>query len=184
MSDKDVAVVVNVAFDGMATTPAEAAAWVEQFLLERGESRGPATPSNTLAAEWSPPRAAEAAPRVPRGEGVGIDAQLKRLTDFAPTWARFVRRAHEGLTELGYVATLPAPRKSDRLPSYIAYIDPATGKNLGNINSAAFYVMRRELRDELAGQPHVKVDSRYAHISLTGDAAVDLLLELARAQKA
>ena len=112
----------------------------------------------------------------------GLDKQLGRLLDHNPIFAKRVRVVHDQLIALGYVPTLPKSKK-DPLPSYISYIDPVTGVNFGNLNSEKFYVMRGELKAELEGMPHFGSDSRYAHVHLVNEDAVQALLEIAKREK-
>jgi hypothetical protein len=159
---------VTVTIDAHQMTPAEAADWLAAFDTLRAAATAASRQATTDDGQADDP----------------LERQLRRLTDFSPSFASRVRWVHGQLVLLGYVATLPDPRKSARLPSYISYVDPATGANLGNLNSQKFYVMRRPLRDVLKGQPHVEVDSRYANIALVDDDAASFLVELAKQQKA
>jgi hypothetical protein len=112
----------------------------------------------------------------------GLDRQLGRLMDHNPAFAARVRKLHDGLVRIGYSPTLPKSSK-DVLPSYISYIDPATGVNFGNLNSEKIYIQRRDLRDELKDQPHFGSDNRYANCHLTSDEAVQAVLEVAAREK-
>lgn len=159
---------VTVTVDAQKMTPSEAADWLTAF--EALHATAAAAPRQAATHDGQADDA--------------IERQLRRLTDFSPSFASRVRWVHEQLVAVGYVATLPDPRKSARLPSYISYVDPATGANLGNLNSQKFYVMRRPLRDVLKGRPHVAVDSRYANIALVDDGAATFVIELATQQKA
>lgn len=114
---------------------------------------------------------------------VGIDSQLARLMDHNPAFAVRVRTLHNNLEGLGYVPTLPNSKK-DPLPSYISYLDTITGRNLGNLNSERFTVMRGALRDRLNDQPHFSADDRYAHCQLTSDEAVRAVTMVAKDEKA
>ncbi len=84
--------------------------------------------------------------------------------------------------KLGYLPTLPKSKK-DPLPSYISFIDPATGVNFGNINSEKFYVVRGDLLAELGAIKHFGADSRYAHVHLVSDDAVEALLKIAKRER-
>lgn len=161
-------ITVTVTVDAGRLTPAQAADWLAAFEALRATGDAVAQRATTGGD--------------PADDAV--ERQLRRLTDFSPSFASRVRRVHDHLVEIGYVATLPSPRKSVRLPSYVSYVDPATGVNLGNLNSQKFYVMRRALRDALRGKPNVAVDSRYANIALVDDAAAALVVDLAKQQKA
>jgi hypothetical protein len=154
--------------DPARTSPEEAVAWLSRYELLASAALSLRLP-NVDGREQSDD---------------AVSVQLKRLTDFSPVFAARVRRVHEGLVELGYVPTLPRPRAGGPLPSYISYVDPVTGSNLGNLNSQKFYVMRRELRDELNGKPYVGADTRYANVSLVDDGAAAFVLRIARQQKA
>ena len=112
----------------------------------------------------------------------GLDKQLGRLLDHNPVFAKRVRAVHDQLIALDYVPTLPKSKKNP-LPSYISYIDPVTGINLGNLNSEKFYVMRGELKTELKALPHFGSDSRYANVHLVSDEAVQALLKIAEREK-
>jgi len=166
-------VAVTVAFDGAKTSPEEAAEWVAKFAGQAGAA-GIAPAGTTATTGVTSPH---------HGEVDGVQGQLDRLTAYSPAFASRVRRVHEGLVELGYVATLPAPRKAERLPSYISCVDPVTSKNFANLNSVKAYIQRRELRDQLEGQPHVGVDSRYAHVALVSDEATAFLIDVAKKLK-
>lgn len=153
-------VVINI--DASKMTPEAARLWVETFKTNTG-SMAPVKPV--------------AAP------GTLIDQQLKRLIDFTgPVVGERVRAVHERLQELGYTPTLPKSTNKT-LPSYISYIDSKSGENFGNLNSTKFYVMRKALRDELAGMEHFGADQRYANIKLVSDDAVDALIKVAESVK-
>lgn len=137
-----------------------------------------ATVMAKLTAPVSPTTAVGSAAHI-----IGIDKQLGRLTDHKPVFAPRVKRLHAELVKLGYTPTLPNSKK-DPLPSYISYIDPVSGENLGNLNSEKFYVMRTALRDKLAKLDHFGSDSRYANCHVVSDAAVDAMLKVAAEQKA
>lgn len=109
---------------------------------------------------------------------VGIDKQLARLNDNEPTFAPRVKRLHQELMTLGYTPKLP---KSDKgtPPPYISYIDPATGENIGNLNSRTFHVMRTSLRDSLKATGF-SANSRYAYRTLNDEAAVDAVVAVAK----
>ncbi|MDQ1684997.1 MAG: hypothetical protein QOC82_1734 [Frankiaceae bacterium] len=156
-------------FDGETTTPELAAAWLAKFRQLTVATASANAPAAPMAAGTN-------------GED-RVVAQLRRLTNATPAFRDRVERLHATLAEIGFTPTLPEPRKSNRVPSYLSYVDPVDGRNVGNINSTTFYLMRRELRDELAGQPHVAVDSRYAHVTLASDDAVDFVIDLARRLK-
>jgi hypothetical protein len=158
---------LTLTVDPAVTSPEDAADWLRRFDARRA---------------GAVPARVDTAPGV---EPVGgpldtVGAQLHRLTAFSPGYADRVRRIHEGLAELGYVATVPRPRRAEQPPSYLSYLDPASGRNLGNLNSEKFYVMRRDLRDELAEHPLVGADTRYAHVALVSDEAVEHVLSIAR----
>jgi hypothetical protein len=159
-------ITVTVAIDAQQMTPEQAADWLAVFETLHATNAG--SMQNTADDD----------------DADAVEHQLRRLTDYSPSFASRVRWVHGQLLRIGYVATLPAPRKSSRLPSYVSYVDPATGVNLGNLNSQTFVVVRRALRDVLKDQPYVEVDSRYAKISLVDDDAASFLIELAKQQKA
>jgi hypothetical protein len=122
------------------------------------------------------------APIVMSAPVFGLDKQLGRLLDHNPAFATRVRTLHDQLILLGYAPHLPKSKK-DPLPSYISYIDPVDGANFGNLNSEKFYVMRGELKTELAALPHFGSDSRYANVHLVSDDAVQALLKIAEREK-
>jgi hypothetical protein len=161
-------VTCHINIDASRMTPREADDWLDGFVALRAAPKPTPGTATTLVTP------------IP-----GVDRQLARLTDFNPSFAARVRAVHAGLMELGYVPTLPKSKSGKKdLPSYLAYIDPVTGQNLGNLNSEKFYVMRGVMRDELAAREFFGADSRYAHIHLTSDAAVEALLRVGREQKA
>lgn len=112
---------------------------------------------------------------------VGIDKQLARLNDHDATFAPRVKRLHQELMKLGYTPKLPKSAKGTP-PPYLSYVDPATGVNLGNLNSKTFHVMRTSLRDTLKAAGF-SANSRYAYRTLSSDAAVDEVLTVAKAEK-
>jgi len=155
-----------VAVDPAVTTAEDAAAYV-----------------NKLAGLLGVPIAGVAGPGT-AGPITVVDQQLTRLTNHSPMFSGRLRRLHEALVALGYVPTLPKPKTAGKpLPSYVSYIDPKTGVNFGNANSEKFYVVRKDLRDELAALPHFGADSRYANCPLVSDDAVDALLKIAEREK-
>ncbi len=149
---------VYVSIDASKFSPQEAAEWIAEFHAARADDAG-------------------------AGLGSPLEKQLARLTDYAPVRAPRIQRTHHELVALGYVATLPKSGK-DTLPSYISYVDPTTGENLGNLNSSSFMVMRKALSKELDGKPFFTSRGRYAQLELTGDAAIDALLTVASDQLA
>jgi hypothetical protein len=55
--------------------------------------------------------------------------------------------------------------------------------NFGNMHPKTFYVVRKNLRDELAALPHFGANRRYAHCRLDNEDAVTALLEIAGREK-
>jgi hypothetical protein len=154
----------EVVIDPAVTTAAEAAAYL--------------TTLSGLLGLTAPAGAA------PAGPVTVVDQQLDRLTNHSPMFASRLRKLHAALIALGYVPTLPKPKTAGKpLPSYISYVDPTSGVNFGNANSEKFYVMRKDLRDELAALPQFGADSRYANCALVSDDAVDALLKIAEREK-
>lgn len=158
---------VNVNIDPAALTPAQAGEYAAAVIAKL-------TTDLTATPTSAPGSAAHI---------VGIDKQLARLMDHNPAFAVRVKGLHYDLAGIGYVPTLPNS-KQGQLPSYISYIDPVTGQNLGNLNSEKFYVMRAALREQLKDQLHFGADSRYAHCHLTSDEAVKAVAKLAKAEQA
>ncbi len=128
---------------------------------------------------------AQAEGAVESGEGeepLDLDGQLQRLTGYWPTMAPRLLRIHGGLVELSYEPKVPDSRNSARPPSYVSYIDPVTGQNLGNTNSGTFYFMSKEVTDEIAGHEFVKA-GRYASVHFDTPEKVAYILEVARKKK-
>lgn len=111
-----------------------------------------------------------------------VAAQLERLAGYWPAYSGRLRRLHGSLVELGYEPHVPVQLSATRRASYISYLDPAGGRNLGNTNSGTFTFMRKDLRDSLADNPMVKV-SRYATVHFDTEEAVDFILSVAEAER-
>lgn len=158
---------LNLTIDPTTMSAADAGAYAAQMYA-------------TLTAELATP--ASAATGTP-AHIVGIDKQLGRLTDYRPVFAPRVKSLHTQLVALGYEPRLPTSVK-DNVPSYLSYIDPATGSNLGNLNSERFTFMRGALRDKLKDQPHMQANERYASCHLVSDAAVTAVVNVAKAELA
>jgi hypothetical protein len=112
---------------------------------------------------------------------VGIDKQLGRLADFKPVFAPRVKALHNELVALGYQPRLPKSEK-DALPSYISYVDPVSGDNLGNLNSERFTFMRGVLLEKLKGKPHMESNSRHASCRLVSEDAVKAVVKVAKSE--
>ena len=133
-----------------------------------------------LMAELTDKLSTTTAPAGSAAHIVGVDKQLGRLTDYPRSEAVRVKRVHAELTALGYIPTLPKPKNGGKtLPSYLSFRNPKTGKNLGNLNSRTFKVMRQDLRDALVKDPLFAAEPRYAYCELTSDAAVDAVVKVA-----
>jgi hypothetical protein len=112
-----------------------------------------------------------------------VNGQLDRLKTFWPSFAGRLQRLHDGLVSLGYEPRVPEQRSSSsRQASYVSYVDPADGRNLGNTNSGTFYFMPKKLTEELAGHEFVKV-GRHASVHFDTDAKVHYILDVAKAHK-
>jgi hypothetical protein len=162
MHNIQIRIVLNI--DPSKSTPDEAAEWAIAWAQEFGA----ATMSGTT--------------KTHAGPIYQVDEQLGRLTGLKPVFAPRVRKVHQTLINIGYTPTLPSSTKKDP-PPYISYIDPDNGVNFGNLQSKTFYVMRKNLRDELAALPGFVSDRRYAHCSLDSEHAVDALLRIAEREK-
>lgn len=160
----DFGIQVQIAIDASEMTADKAVEYVKNIVAGLSKADGSSTPIVMSAPVF------------------GLDKQLGRLLDHNPVFATRVRTVHDQLIALGYVPTLPKSKKNP-LPSYISYIDPASGTNFGNLNSEKFYVMRGELKTELEALPHFGSDSRYANVHLVNDDAVQALLKIAQREK-
>lgn len=183
---------IALSVDPSRTSPAEVATFAAATLEELTRTlaaagvalTGPAPVAAAGVSAAGVVSAAAASSALASGPGhiPGLAQQLGRLMDHNPVFAPRVQQVHDALVKLGYTPTLPKSAKAT-MPSYVSYIDPKTGLNLGNLNSEKFYVMRANLRDELAAQKHFGADQRYAHCHLTGPESVDALIEMAGKQK-
>ncbi|MDP3890495.1 hypothetical protein [Nocardioides sp.] len=114
---------------------------------------------------------------------VGLDKQLARLTEHEPVFAPRIKALHQELISLGYQPRLPKSEK-DVPPPYISYIDPTTGKNLGNLNSERFTFMRGSLLAKLKGKPLMQANSRHASCHIVSEDAVKAVVKVAKAELA
>lgn len=139
----------------------------ERSATQHRPSTHPTTPADTANASTDP---------------TAVGAQLHRLTANQPHLAPQLTALHQGLIVLGYLPQIPAHVSAPRHATYISYLDPATGRNLGNSNGRTFTFMRADLKKPLSGHPLVKT-ARYATVPLHTPGAVDLVLTVADQEK-
>jgi hypothetical protein len=159
----------------------ETARWVSDFV-----DALPSGVREALAAHGlnGPPLVTAAEPQEVSASSdlTSVNAQLDRLAEYWPSFSARLRQLHDGLTAFGYEPLVPAQVSSNRRASYLSYIDPVDGRNIGNTNSGTFTFMRKELRDELGDNPLVKV-ARYATVHFDSDEAVGFILSTAHQHK-
>lgn len=164
---------LHIQIPALTGDPKHAADWVVQFVDALPEEL-----RTSMLASRGP--AAEVAGSPPAD--LDVAGQLKRLREYWPEFSPRLTRLHAGLVDLGYRPTVPEQRASKRLASYIRYVDPVDGRGLCGTNSGTVTFTRKELIEELSGEPEVKI-GRYPTVHFDTEAKVDLILKVAAKHK-